>query len=183
MNTSSTAIIHGDVHIECIKGDITRQADIDVIVNAANAQLLPGGGVSGAIHKAAGPELAEECHHLAPIKVGQAVITGAHDLPNQYVIHCLGPVYGVDQPEHKLLASCYRSALNLAETHGLSSIAFPAISAGIFGYPIGEAAEVSLQAIRQYNSMQHIRSIRLVLWSDADHKVFNTALLRLFGKD
>ncbi|MFO7296348.1 MAG: macro domain-containing protein, partial [Clostridia bacterium] len=122
-------VIHG-VKIECVQGDITKQEGFDAIVNAANAQLMPGGGVAGAIHRAAGPGLAEECKPLAPIKPGQAVITGGHNLPNRYVIHCLGPVYGVDQPSDKLLADCYRNALKLAEQHGITSIAFPAISTG-----------------------------------------------------
>ncbi len=116
-----------DVTIECVKGDIAAQADITAIVNAANAQLRMGGGVAGAIHRAAGPGLSEECRPLAPIEVGEAVITGGHNLPNRYVIHCLGPVYGRDKQESELLARCYRNALRLAEKHNINSIAFPAI--------------------------------------------------------
>lgn len=157
---------------ECRQGDIASQPDIDVIVNAANAQLIPGRGVAGAIHGRAGPGLLAECAALAPIRTGQAVITGAYGLPNRHVIHCLGPVYGIDQPEDKLLASCYRSALNLAESHGLASIAFPAISTGVYGYPLREAADVSLRTVRDYRGYRHLRLIRFVLWSEADLDVY-----------
>ncbi|APE30240.1 RNase III inhibitor [Halomonas aestuarii] len=133
--------------IECVQGDIARQCDIDTVVNAANAQLRSGGGVAGALHRAAGPGLAEECRPLAPIRPGEAVITGAHGLPNRHVIHCLGPVYGVDEPADELLAACYRNALELAERHGIRSIAFPALSAGAFGYPPAEAARIALSTV------------------------------------
>ncbi len=113
--------------LECLQGDIANQPDIDVVVNAANAQLRTGGGVAGALHRAAGPELERACRPLAPIAPGQAVITEAFALPNRHVIHCLGPVYGRDRPEAELLADCYRNALELAEQHGLASIAFPAL--------------------------------------------------------
>ncbi len=120
--------------LEVSQGDIANQPDMDAIVNAANAQLKTGGGVAGAIHRAAGPGLGDECRPLAPIKPGEAVITGAHKLPNKYVIHCLGPVYGRDKPEDKLLAACYENALRLADEQQIASLAFPAISAGAFGY-------------------------------------------------
>jgi O-acetyl-ADP-ribose deacetylase (regulator of RNase III) len=176
VETHKSSIQSGSVLIECVQGDISSQADIDVIVNAANAQLMPGGGVAGAIHAKAGPALAEECKSLAPIKTGVAVITRAFDLPNQYIIHCLGPVYGVDRPESKLLASCYRGALNLAETHGLKSIAFPAISTGIFGYPLRDAAMVSLTTILNYNAYKSLKRIRFVLWGQADWEVYSQLL-------
>lgn len=131
-----------DVTIECLQGDIARQPDVEAIVNAANAQLRIGGGVAGAIHRAAGPGLEEECRPFAPIQPGEAVITGGHELPNRHVIHCLGPVYGVDKPADWLLASCYRNALQLAEQHGIRSLAFPAISTGAFGYPIEPTAHI-----------------------------------------
>jgi hypothetical protein len=108
----------GDVAIELTVGDIARQDGIDAVVNAANAELRTGGGVAGALHRAAGPGLAEEARPLAPIRPGQAVITSGHRLPNRHVIHCLGPVYGVDRPGSDLLASCYREALRLAEENG-----------------------------------------------------------------
>jgi O-acetyl-ADP-ribose deacetylase (regulator of RNase III) len=123
----------GGLRIECVEGDITKQPDVDAVVNAANAQLRPGGGVAGAIHRAAGPELQAEAVPLGPIRPGQAVITGGHRMPNPFVIHCLGPVYGVDTPSDGLLANCYRNALALADGRGRSSVAFPAISPGIFG--------------------------------------------------
>jgi O-acetyl-ADP-ribose deacetylase (regulator of RNase III) len=128
------------VTVECVRGDITSQEDVTAIVNAANAELRSGGGVAGAIHRAAGPELAQEARPLAPIKPGEAVITGGHDLPNRYVIHTLGPVYGRDRPEAELLAGSYRNSLALAEEKGIDSVAFPAISTGVFGYPVEQAA-------------------------------------------
>src|SRR6056297_3607411 len=103
------------VTIQCVAGNIADQPDMDAVVNAANALLRTGGGVAGAIHRAAGSGLAEECRPMAPIKPGEAVISGGHNLPNSYVIHCLGPVYGRDKPEEELLANCYRRALELAE--------------------------------------------------------------------
>ena len=115
------------VTIELKRGDIANQPDIDAVVNAANAQLRTGGGVAGAIHNAAGPGLTEETRPLAPIEPGEAVITGAHDLPNKHVIHTLGPVYGRDKPEEKLLTNCYQNSLDRAEENELSSVAFPAI--------------------------------------------------------
>jgi O-acetyl-ADP-ribose deacetylase (regulator of RNase III) len=165
------------VIIECVKGDITRQPDVTAVVNAANAGLRPGGGVAGAIHHAAGPELDKECRPLAPIKPGQAVITGGHNLPNKYVIHCLGPRYGVDKPEDRLLADCYRNALKLADEHEIDSIAFPAISTGVFGYPVQEAAEVALRTVKEtIPSLRHVKKIRFVLHSDRDLKIHEKVL-------
>lgn len=115
----------GEVTIELVTGDIADQPEADAVVNAANAQLETGGGVAGAIHRAAGTGLAEECRPLAPIAPGECVITGAHRLPNRHVIHCLGPVYGRDDPAEKLLASCYRRALELADREGLCRWRFP----------------------------------------------------------
>lgn len=136
-----------NVSIELVSGDITRQEDADAVVNAANAELMIGGGVAGAIHRAAGPELANECRPLAPIRPGECVITGAHRLPNRYVLHCLGPIHGVDEPAPDLLARCYREALELADQHGLGSVAFPAISTGAFGYPMRAAADVAIPTV------------------------------------
>ncbi|MCM0613421.1 macro domain-containing protein [Marinobacter sediminum] len=166
-----------DVKVECVQGDIAAQPDMDAVVNAANAHLMPGSGVAGAIHDAAGPGLAQECQALAPIDPGQAVISSGHNLPNRYVIHCLGPVYGVDEPSDKLLADCYRNALMLAEQYQLSSIAFPAISTGVFGYPVREAASVAMAAIcEKLPDLGSVRHVRLVLFSDADRAVFQEAL-------
>jgi O-acetyl-ADP-ribose deacetylase (regulator of RNase III) len=165
------------VTIECVKGDITRQPDVTAVVNAANAWLKPGGGVAGAIHRAAGPELDKECRPLAPIKPGQAVITGGHNLPNKYVIHCLGPRYGVDKPEDRLLSDCYRNALKLADEHEIDSIAFPAISTGVFGYPLQKAAEVALRTVKgTIPSLKHVKKIRFVLHSDRDLKIHEKVL-------
>ena len=167
----------GGVKIEVIQGDITSQDDVDAIVNAANAQLESGGGVAGAIHGAAGPGLAEEARPLGPIEPGEAVITGGYDLPNHYVIHALGPVYGQDRPEDELLANCYRNSLALAEEQGIESVAFPAISTGIFGYPLEEAAEVALRAvIEEAESLQNVRLVRFVLFGEEDLEVYERVL-------
>lgn len=168
------------ITVECIKGNIASQKDITAIVNAANAQLRMGGGVAGAIHRAAGPGLEEECRPLAPIKPGEAVITGGHNLPNRYVIHCLGPVYGKDKPEDKLLRDCYRNALQLAEKYAIDSIAFPAISTGAFGYPVEEAAEVALKTIIEIApTLTFVKKIRLVLYSERDLSIHERVLSRL----
>jgi len=150
--------------IECIMGNIASQSDMTAVVNAANAQLRIGGGVAGALHRAAGPELEEECQPLAPIKPGDAVITGAYKLPNRYVIHCLGPVYGVDSPEDIFLASCYHNALKLAEEHRIDSIAFPAISTGAFGFPIKEATQIAFRIVKEkLAQLKNVKHIRFVL--------------------
>ncbi|MDA8314510.1 MAG: macro domain-containing protein [Actinomycetota bacterium] len=168
------------VTIELDTGDIVRQPDMDAVVNAANAQLLPGGGVAGAIHRAAGPGLAEECRPLAPISPGEAVITGGHGLPNPYVIHCLGPVYGADRPGDELLAACYRHSLELADRHGLRSVAFPAISTGAFGYPMEQAAEVALGTVlRMVGRLQSVRTVRFVLADEGALHVHREVLQRL----
>ena len=170
----------GAVTVECVRGDITSQDDVEAVVNAANAQLAPGGGVAGAIHRAAGPGLAEEARPLGPIEPGEAVITGGHGLPNRYVIHALGPVYGQDRPEAELLAGCYRNSLALAEEKEIESLAFPAISTGIFGYPIEEAAEVALGTVREEaDGLEHVRLIRLVLHSPSDLEAHERVLSEL----
>lgn len=168
------------VKVECVLGDITAQRGFDAIVNAANAQLRPGGGVAGAIHRAAGPGLEEECRSLAPIKPGQAVITTAHRLPNRYVIHCLGPIYGVDNPSDKILANCYRNALQLAEQYEISSIAFPAISTGVFGYPLKEATEVALKTVKEMApALISVKTIRFVLYDTKALKIHEEVLSAL----
>jgi len=170
----------GAVAVECVRGDITSQDDVEAVVNAANARLEPGGGVAGAIHRAAGPGLAEEAVPLGPIEPGGAVITGAHGLPNRYVVHALGPVYGQDHPEAELLERCYRSSLALAEENGVESIAFPAISTGIFGYPVEEAAEVALGAVRdEAERLGQVRLVRFVLFDERDFEVHESVLARL----
>lgn len=162
----------GAVRIELVQGDITAQSGFDAVVNAANAQLETGGGVAGAIHRAAGPGLAEECRPMAPIEPGQCVISGGHELPNPSVVHCLGPVYGRDEPAERMLADCYRNALRLAEEHGLRSIAFPAISTGAFGYPVRDAAHVALRAVAEAApELETVRVVRFVLHSSDDLEV------------
>ncbi len=135
-----TSITVGQASLELAQGDITAQPDLDAIVNAANAQLTTGGGVAGAIHRAAGPQLARAARGLAPIAPGEVVAPDAFNLPNRRVLHALGPVYGRDEPADVLLASCYRRALELAADEELTSVGFPAISTGAFGYPLRPAA-------------------------------------------
>ncbi len=168
------------VTIEVVQGDITSQGDVEAIVNAANAELESGGGVAGAIHQAAGPGLAEEARPMAPIQPGEAVITGGHDLPNRYVIHTLGPVYGSDEPEAELLANCYRNSLELAEERGVDSVAFPALSTGAFGYPLEEATEVALRTVLESaKDLQYVRLIRFVLFGEEDREVYERVLSEL----
>lgn len=160
-------------------GDITRQ-DVGAIVNAANSTLLGGGGVDGAIHRAGGPQILEECREIRKtvypdgLPTGQAVITTGGNLPAKYVIHTVGPIYG-RQPEREseLLAACYKNSLILARQHQVSSIAFPSISTGAFGYPKTEAAKISSKAIREYLSEDEvIEQVRMVFFQQKDARVF-----------
>lgn len=163
--------------IQCVQGDITAQPDLDAIVNAANARLTTGGGVAGAIHRAAGPELARECAPLAPIEPGQAVLTGGHGLPNRHVIHCLGPVYGRDHPADRLLADGYRNALRLAEDTGLASLGFPALSTGAFGYPMEDAAAVAMATVVSEGArLRNVQRVRFVLFDATSLKAHRRAL-------
>ncbi|RKD69463.1 O-acetyl-ADP-ribose deacetylase (regulator of RNase III) [Sinobaca qinghaiensis] len=165
------------VLLEVVQGNIASQPDMDAVVNAANAALQTGGGVAGALHGAAGPELAEAGGKYAPISPGEAVITEAFHLPNQYVIHCLGPVYGKDKPEEKLLAGCYMEALNRAEENHIKRVAFPSLSTGAFGYPLEEAASTALHAVlEKIPSLQNVKHIRFVLFSDSDASVYKRLL-------
>lgn len=171
------------VEIELTVGDIAGQEGFDAVVNAANAELQIGGGVAGALHRAAGPGLAEEGRPLAPIRPGQAVITSGHQLPNDYVIHCLGPVYGRDQPEDELLASCYREALRLAEEHDIRSVAFPAISTGAFGYPMEAAARIALRTVAERApGLMCVRRIRFVLHDDRSLEAHSRILEEVAGE-
>ncbi len=178
----ASSVTAGSVLVEVAEGDITDQQGFDAVVNAANAQLLPGGGVAGALHRAAGPGLAEEGRALAPIRPGECVITGGHRLANPWVIHCLGPVYRMDEPAEQLLASCYRKALELAERRGLTSVAFPAISTGVFGYPMEEAAAVALRTVLEVAPrLEKVRRVRFVLMGSRALQVHTRALERLAG--
>ena len=165
------------VAIECVQGDITAQSDLDAVVNAANAQLAPGGGVAGAIHRVSGSGLYEECKALAPIATGQAVITSGHGLPNPWCIHALGPVFDASPDPAAELASCYRSSLARAEEHGLGSVGFCAISTGVFGYPFREAAEVALRTvIEEAPGLASVRLVRFVLFGTADAEIHQQVL-------
>lgn len=163
--------------IELAQGDIANQPDMGAVVNAANAQLQTGGGVAGALHRAAGPELAEACRPHAPIQPGEAVCTEAFNLPNDYVIHVLGPVYGRDEPAAALLRSAYENALDLAEEHEIASVAFPAISTGAFGYPVRPAAHAALGTVLINEPMlTHVEHIRFVLFNEETYTIFEDML-------
>ena len=159
--------------LQLVRGDITRIA-ADAIVNAANSSLLGGGGVDGAIHRAAGPELLAECRTLGRCPTGEARITRGYRLPASHVIHVVGPVWrGGDAGEPELLASCYRNAFALMVQHGLRTVAFPSISTGAYGYPIGEAAPVALRELRAaLQQRPELERVTVVLFSDADLHVY-----------
>lgn len=177
-------VIISGITVELKRGDIANQDDIEAVVNAANAQLRTGGGVAGAIHRGAGPKLEEETRPLAPIKPGEAVITGGHNLPNEYVIHCLGPVYGRDKPEDELLTNCYINALDLAETNGIERIAFPSISTGAFGYPMSEAAQVAFETIKKKTQeLSSVKLIRFVLWGEEAMDTHESVMEEVFGNE
>lgn len=181
MSTDDRVTVAG-VTIECVVGDIARQEGFEGVVNAANAELRIGGGVAGALHRAAGPGLEEEARSKAPIRPGQAVVTSGHHLPNAWVIHCLGPVYGRDRPEDELLASCYGQALRLAEEQEMGSVAFPAISTGAFGYPMEDAAGVALETVvAEAPSLHSVRRIRFVLFDEHARRVHARVLEDLAG--
>jgi len=170
-----------EARIELVKGDITR-ISVDVIVNAANSSLLGGGGVDGAIHRAAGPELLAECRRVreksGECPTGEAVITGAGLLPCKKVIHTVGPVWhggGVGEPE--LLASCYHNSLLLAQEAGLTDIAFPNISTGVYGYPKAEAAKIAVAAVREtLSALPGIRKVIFVCFDDENLELYRLLL-------
>lgn len=163
--------------IELKVSNIVDQPDIDAIVNAANAQLSIGGGVAGAIHRKGDPELEQLTRPLAPINPGEAVITKAPNLPNRFVIHCLGPVYGKDEPADEYLADCYKNALNLAEEYSLKSVAFPALSTGAFGYPMDDAADIAFQTIKDLaDSLESVELIRFALFDEDAYRVHKASL-------
>jgi O-acetyl-ADP-ribose deacetylase (regulator of RNase III) len=147
---STADACHWMLRLKVLEGDITRQK-VDAVVNAANSSLLGGGGVDGAIHRAAGPELLAECRTLGGCPAGEARITRGYRLPARHVIHTVGPVWqGGDAGEEELLANCYRNSLTLLREHGLRSVAFPAISCGAYGFPIDRAAAIAVAEIRSF---------------------------------
>jgi len=172
-----------DVTIEIVTGDIAQQGDVEAVVNAANAQLQMGGGVAGAIHRGAGPKLAEETRPLAPIQPGEAVITGGHELPNEHIIHVLGPVYGRDEPSDELLRAGYENALRRAEENDITSVAFPAISTGAFGFPLKPAARIALRTVlERAPHLTTVEHVRFVLFDDETRRVHEEVLEELVGE-
>ncbi len=166
--------------LELVQGDITQQ-DTEAIVNAANPTLLGGGGVDGAIHRAAGPELLEECRRLGGCATGDAKLTKGYRLKAKYVIHAVGPIYrkeGARAPE--LLASAYRRSLEVASEHGIKSVAFPSISTGAYGYPVKEAAPIALKTVAEYlKDHPEIELVRFVLYDQKTHQAYEEALRKL----
>ncbi len=164
---------------ELLKGDITKQ-ETEAVVNAANKKLAPGGGVAGAIHRAAGPELWEESKQLGGCETGEAKLTKGYELPADYVIHTVGPVYSDSPEDPKLLESSYRNSLELAREKGLKSVSFPALSTGAFGYPEREAGEIAVNTIKKYLENNRVPELaRLVLYGKSSfrlhEKIFNEA--------
>jgi O-acetyl-ADP-ribose deacetylase (regulator of RNase III) len=169
-----------DVRLELVQGDITTVA-VDAIVNAANSSLRGGGGVDGAIHRAGGPAIPEECRRLGGCSTGDAKATGAGNLPARYVIHAVGPVWdggGAGEPE--LLASAHRRTIEVADGLGCESVAFPAVSTGIYGYPVDRAARVAIPAaVAAAEAAEHVSRVVFVLFSDADLAAFRAAASEL----
>lgn len=169
--------------IQTIQGDITVQRDVEAIVNAANTSLLGGGGVDGAIHRAAGPELLKECRSLHGCNTGEAKITKGYNLPCKYVIHTVGPIYrGGNSLEAQLLANAYRNSLQLAVDHGIRTIAFPSISTGVYSYPLEEAAEIAIKTVKSFceEHMEAFDCVRFVLFDSRTKKAYDDAIIE-FG--
>jgi O-acetyl-ADP-ribose deacetylase (regulator of RNase III) len=163
--------------IEIIQGDIAK-LNVEAIVNAANTTLLGGGGVDGAIHRAAGPELLAECRTLGGCRPGEAKITRGYQLPADFVIHTVGPVWrGGKQREHETLANCYGNSLQLASEHGIKTIAFPAISCGAYGYPIVKAAQIALKTTQDFLAIDDtINKVVFVLWEKDTYSMYHQLL-------
>ena len=174
------------MRIQTVQGDITKQKDVEAIVNAANTSLLGGGGVDGAIHRAAGPELIEECRTLGGCMTGEAKITKAYNLSCVYVIHTVGPIYHNGQRgEEKLLENAYRNSLQVAIEHGIRTIAFPSISTGVYSYPLEEAAVIAIRTVRDFY-MAHQDAfdyVRFVLFDSRTLKAYDGAVFKVCVKD
>jgi len=169
----------GEAILELVRGDITKQ-DTDAIVNAANARLAPGGGVAGAIHRAAGPSLWEECKTLGGCRTGEAKLTTGHALRATYIIHTVGPVYSGTSQDAEDLRACYRNSLRLADENGIRSVSFPAISTGAFGYPLEEAAQISLATVAEYIKEETgLKLVRFVLYSQSAYDAYRNVLASL----
>jgi O-acetyl-ADP-ribose deacetylase (regulator of RNase III) len=166
-----------DSRIQIVHGDVTK-LDVDAIVNAANSTLLGGGGVDGAIHRAAGTELLAECRALGGCEPGKAKITRGYRLPARFVIHTVGPIWrGGKRDEARILANCYRNSLQLAVENEVKTIAFPAISCGAYGYPIEQAAQIALETTREFlAATQNIHRVIFVLWGDDVYDAYREAL-------
>ncbi|SIS69677.1 macro domain-containing protein [Salimicrobium salexigens] len=159
--------------IEVVKGDIADQSDMEAVVNAANKELRSGGGVAGALHKKAGPGLQKAGERYAPLQPGEAVVTEGFGLPNDFVIHTLGPVYGTDEPAEELLGSCYGESLERAREHKITSVAFPLISTGAFGYPLEAGIDTALEVVESYFPRPgSLQIVRFVLFSDEQYETF-----------
>jgi len=158
--------------MEIMQGDITK-LKTDAIVNAANSSLLGGGGVDGAIHRAAGPGLLAECRTVGGCPAGEARITKGYNLPAKYVIHTVGPVYSGKPRDSQLLSSCYRNSLQLAADHNVVSIAFPAVSCGVYGYPIEKACIIAVDTVAEFlKKNQSVRKVVFVLFSSGDYQIY-----------
>ncbi len=166
-----------DGRIQILRGDITK-LDVDAIVNAANTTLLGGGGVDGAIHRAAGPELLAECRTLGGCRPGEAKITRGYLLPARFVIHTVGPIWrGGKHDEARTLTNCYRNSLQLAVENEINTLAFPAISCGAYGYPIEEAAQIAFKATREFLAISdELQKVIFVVWSEDDYDAYREAL-------
>jgi len=164
------------MRLKVLQGDIT-QLDVDTIVNAANSSLLGGGGVDGAIHRAAGSELLAECRLLGGCETGQAKITGAYLLPAQYVIHTVGPVWkGGQHNEAELLRSCYLRSLELAVQNNVKTIAFPCISTGVYGFPKRPAADIALGAVQGFEDREKLEEVTFICFGDDSYQIYREIL-------